>query len=144
MSKRSRRGFDPRGISTSSAHFLSISAENDKRGMNPLGSTESPFVRRCAESARLLLRQLFTCQDSKRQQRDVRSAGRPRHVATMIGCDERGPLGSNRERLIAGRNHSRQINAERRIYLHRALHRRPSTYRITTIMRMVTIMPCDR
>jgi hypothetical protein len=53
-------GFDPREITTSYAHFLSILAEYDKRGTDPLGSTvsvlhlfghwpESPFARRYAE-----------------------------------------------------------------------------------------------
>ena len=65
MTKWVRRGFGSREITTFYAESLSILAEYDKRGVNPLGSTiqlvrriESPFVRRCAESAQLLLRQL--------------------------------------------------------------------------------------
>ena len=39
LSKWVRRGFDPREISTSYAPFLSILAEYDKRGTDPLGSS---------------------------------------------------------------------------------------------------------
>jgi len=38
MSKRVRRGFGPREISTSHADFFSFSAGYDNKGVNPLGN----------------------------------------------------------------------------------------------------------
>jgi hypothetical protein len=48
------------------------------------------------------------------------------------------------DQFIAGEIVGQKINAERAFPLHRALYRRPSKYRIKTIMRMVPIMPCER
>ena len=43
ITKRSRRGFNPREITTSYAEFLSISAGFHKRGTDPLGSRRIGF-----------------------------------------------------------------------------------------------------